>query len=316
MPRAIDNAGVPDAESAENLESSNATNSSDALIDLDTGKTACAFSLDELDPANRPINIDPAPGADHDAEVDSDESWRAAKLNWEFLRLCRNMRAWQLCALALGLKPESDIVEQLKTANQVDKLEQYKRLRTLIKNNLTSDDDLSRLRYVRDAENDGRLLNPENGPKERVVDVVEFVRFAESRGITLPMELTAIADHHRGRAEPSSQLSPSINTVPVKDGDKPSRRDELVIGLLMSYIRDLAIKKVAPDSSVIKGSKESPLNVVQLAIAIHLFAKDRTDLEAGSSKHYGVSVRSLRDSLGRAADRFAATTAVEDPPLN
>jgi hypothetical protein len=100
------------------------------------------------------------------------------------------------------------------------------------------------------------------------------------------------------------------------DAEKPLRRDELVIGLLMSYIRDMAIKKVAPDSSVIKGSKESPLNVAQLATAIYLFSKDRTDQASGSSKQYGISVRSLRESLGRAADRFSATTFVEDVPLN
>jgi hypothetical protein len=73
-------------------------------------------------------------GAEHDAEVDSDESWRAAKPNWEFLQLGRHMRAWQFCALALGLKPVSNIVQRLETANQVDKLEQYKSLRRLINN--------------------------------------------------------------------------------------------------------------------------------------------------------------------------------------
>ena len=97
--------------------------------------------------------------------------------------------------------------------------------------------------------------------------------------------------------------------VPVKglgqtDELVDSRKHELVIGLLMSYLADLAINRKSPPMGLLQGNPPK-LTYSVLAEELAPYTDKRIDQTFGASIQHGLSKTTLRKALGRAAQRFS-----------
>ena len=183
--------------------------------------------------------------------------------DWEELRNDRYRRAWNLAALAVGIRPVKGISAKLMRTGMVTEGEIYIAYKRVLRNNLTGADDQERLRYVQNSENDGRTRSPKKTPTERMVDVVEFVRFAKLRGLPINDRMVAIANAFE---PPKLTLLQDHQEPLLAETKKPPKlpsSELLTVGLLAMYIRKMALKPSAPPKSLLIGSKYR-INVSEL----------------------------------------------------
>jgi hypothetical protein len=231
--------------------------------------------------------------------------WEASDSDWTRLRTDRYRRAWRLAALAMGLKPIKDIRRRLLAQGRREEVLRYLLLKVTITNNLTSDDDPDRLSFVKNAENDGRLNDPQVAVIERLVDVVVFVKFALRRGLDIHPRMIAIATEI-SEASATSKLPIRDSASELAPNDASSSRESLTIGLLMMYLRDLTKRRAAPPSGLLKGVNDD-INAQVLAATIHAFVSERVDRDGRSAMlTTGASITTLRKTLGAAKRHFDA----------
>lgn len=230
--------------------------------------------------------------------------WQASDLDWKKLRMERYDRAWKLAALATGLTPTKDIRRRLVALGREEERLSYLALKSVIGNNLTSDDDPDRLPFVKNAENDGRQDHPESRTTERVVDVVVFVAFAQRRGIDIHPRMVEIAGSFVDTRAPKVRPASDIAADQTQAGDGVAGREGLTIGLLMMYLRDLAKNRTAPPLRLLKGVNDD-INAQALAAEIQGFVTERVDRDGRAAMlASGASLTTLRKTLGTAKRYF------------
>lgn len=242
-----------------------------------------------------------------DSELGQPIKWRAEESTWVELRADRYKRAWVLAALSIGARPLKNISKLLKDAGRTEELQAFLAAKSAAKNNLTSANDHTRLQYVTDADNDGRLRNSSAKSTERMVDVVRFVKFMDSRGIAVHERMRAIAKEIDEPQFSGNQILSSGSAAPSVEPQIASR-EMLAMALLMMYVKHLAVTQTAPPPKLLKGTGTSKLNLLELASAIHHFAEGRTDLITPHALHStGASPETLRKGLASAKKYFNDT---------
>jgi hypothetical protein len=244
------------------------------------------------------------------------KKWEAEDINWKQLSDSRFFNAWRIAALALGLKPLSDIDDRLIAAGKTDKKREYTRLLNVMANNLTGEDDINRLRYATGADADFRAKNPDADFNDRVLDVVEFVRFAKLRNISIDEKMTATA---RQFTDPISSTNVSLESVPESPVKKQRRGDSpeiITVGLLILYLKDLVEKNSAPPKNIFHPEKKWIITS-RLAQELIPFANKRTGKKTlYSLNSSGTSVSSLSRVFDHAAELFADDIAASNAQVN
>ena len=269
---------------------------------LSKGTKILSANLKPLEALAEVPSTDAAPNPELPTE------WEAEEFTWAKLRVDRYKRAWVLAALSVGAKPFKNLRKRLKNAGQTEKLNAYVIARSAALNNLTSTNDSTRLQYVKDAENDGRLINPAAKATERMVDVLRFVKFMDSRGLPVHDRMRAIAAEFGGGSETHNRPSDS-NGMTHTTEPLAGSREMLAMALLMMYVKHLAQTKTTPPQKLLKG--QGNLKLSELASEIHQFAEGRTDqVTANVLASTGASPETLRKGLA-AAQKFFHDTFVD-----
>lgn len=242
-----------------------------------------------------------------DSELVQPNGWRAEESTWTELRADRYKRAWVLAALSIGARPLKNISKLLKDAGRTEEFHAFLAAKSAVKNNLTSANDHTRLQYLIDADNDGRLSNSSAKVTERMVDVVRFVKFMDSRSVSVHERMRAIAmEIDEPQFSGNQTLSSGLAAPSVEP--QIASREMLAMALLMMYVKQLALTQTAPPPKLLKGTGTSKLNLLELARVIHDFAEHRTDLKTPHALHStGASPETLRKSLASAKKYFSDT---------
>lgn len=244
------------------------------------------------------------------------KKWEAEEINWKQLRDSRYFNAWRIAALALGLKPLSDIDDRLTAAGKTAEKREYTRLLNVMANNLTSENDFNRLRYVLGSDADFHAKDPAADFTDRMLDVVEFVRFADLRKIHINEKMTAIAQDFSGTISSTNVSFESGPESPVKKQRRSDSPEIVTVGLLILYLKDLVEKNTAPPKNIFHPEKKWIITS-RLAQELIPFANKRTGKKTLSSLNSsGTSVSSLSRVFDHAAEIFADDIAASNAQVN
>jgi hypothetical protein len=251
-------------------------------------------------PLAEPVHSEPSRDASPMLE------WQADDVDWMTLRTARYSRAWRLAALALGLKPAKDIRRRLSGLGRQAEERAYLAMKSVIANNLTSEADPDRLSFVKDAENDGRRLDPNKKSTERLLDVVVFVDFIQSRGVNVHPRMAGIVQEIAELKAANAEGSVAFDLEQAPSGEASSSKESLTIGLLMMYLRDLTKRRAAPPPGLLKGANDD-INAQELAATLQAFVSERIDRDGRHAMPTtGASITTLRKTLGAAKRHFDA----------
>lgn len=222
--------------------------------------------------------------------------------DWVLLRQAVRVRLWKLLALTLGLKPRGQMTAALRAAGRDADVIKLAARRSVAVSNLSELPIDGGLHYEK-VENDGRAYNASKPPSERVVDVVKFVAFMQSRGFDLPDAMLQVATAVQAERAVGQAVSVQIEATPARPIRKsPDRNTELVLGLMMELVRDLAAADSKVGTGYLKGC-DRRLNVSFLSGKLSERAERRTDVD-GRKAVFGLSDENIRKVLANAASRF------------